>query len=466
MKLYNTLSREKEEFPEPDKQKKINFFVCGPTVYDDPHIGHARTYIFFDFFAKYLRARGYDVFYLQNITDIDDKIIKRSAERAEDPATLAEQYTKSYLEDMQALGVDAINQYAPATEFIPEIEQQVQRLIDNGFAYIIEHDGWYFDISKDKDYGKLSGRTVEQAEDGVSRIDEAIFKKNKGDFCLWKFWSGSDAEPKWESPLGTGRPGWHIEDTAITEKFFGPHYDIHGGGVDLKFPHHEAEMAQQISATGITPEDFVRVWMHTGALLVDGKKMSKSLGNFLTIKDFLKENTADTLRWVMLTHHYRTPLDYSAESISQAASAMRAIKIFLAKSIFLSKDAFDVDDDTIEKIFNDLDYNFYSALEDDINTPLAISSLFSAMSALQVSAGKLGLKASEKIYTSFKEKLELLGFALEMPEIPQEVQQKAQERELSRAHKQFKQSDLLRNEINALGYEVEDTSIGPFLWPK
>ena len=253
MKLYNTLSR-KKKCPEPEEQRKLRLFVCGPTVYDYTHIGHARTYLFFDFFTKYLRHRGYEVNYLQNITDIDDKIIARAADRKIRPDELAQQFTDFYFEDMKTISVDAVTIYAPATAFISQIVAQVERLVDKGFAYKIENDGWYFDISKDEDYGKLSGRTASQAEDGVSRIDDSDAKRNRGDFCLWKF--SKPNEPKWNTRIGTGRPGWHIEDTAISEYYFGPQYDIHGGADDLKFPHHEAEIAQQESASGLKP--FVR----------------------------------------------------------------------------------------------------------------------------------------------------------------------------------------------------------------
>ena len=332
MEVYNTLSRRKEFLPEPEEQRKLRLFVCGPTVYDYAHIGHARTYIFFDFFAKYLRSKGYEVNYLQNITDIDDKIIARAAERDEAPAKLAKEFTEKYFEDMRVLGVDAVTTYAPATKFITQIALQVERLVDKGFAYEIKNDGWYFDISKDVDYGKLSGRTAAQAEDGVSRIDDSENKRNKGDFCLWKF--SKPGEPVWNTRLGAGRPGWHIEDTAISEYYFGPQYDIHGGADDLKFPHHEAEIAQQESASGLKP--FVKFWVHTGFLLVDGKKMSKSSGNFITVREFLKKYPPEILRWLALSHHYRSPLDYSDDDAEQAKSALQNIyqKIYLlSKSV-------------------------------------------------------------------------------------------------------------------------------------
>ena len=447
MQLYNTLSRKKETLPEPEEQRKIRLFVCGPTVYDDAHIGHARTYLFFDFFAKYLRSRGYEVNYLQNITDIDDKIITRAAERNIKPSELARQFTESYFEDMRAIGVDAVTTYAQATDFISQIVAQVERLIDKGFAYKIENDGWYFDISKDKDYGKLSGRTVAQAEDSVSRIDNSDAKRNKGDFCLWKF--SKLEEPKWTTQIGVGRPGWHIEDTAITEYYFGPQYDIHGGADDLKFPHHEAEIAQQESASGLKP--FVRFWMHTGFLLVDGKKMSKSLGNFITVKDFLKKYPPEVLRWLMLSHHYRSPLDFSDKIAEQAKAALGNIyqELYLLsksekKQIDLAEE--NADRDRYEK-------QFLAALDDDLNSPKALAVMHQLLSIPFVGDRSkiellkrwnklLGLNMEKAFYNAAEER----GVAGKLEKYKQ-----------CRANQQFVQSDALRKEIEALGYEVRDT---------
>ena len=274
LKLYSTLSRKREIF-KSIKKGKVNLFVCGPTVYDYAHLGHAKTYIQFDIIVKYLRYKGYKVFYLQNITDIDDKIIKRANEEKVDWKEIVKKYKEEYLEDMKNLGVDSIDKYANATDYIPEIISQVKRLIDKGIAYKIS-DGYYFDLTKFKEYGKLAKRKTEQAEDAVSRIDENPEKRNKGDFCLWKF--KKENEPFWESELGEGRPGWHIEDTAITEKELGSQYDIHGGGLDLIFPHHEAEIAQMESISGKKP--LVRYWMHIGFLKTKNRKMSNSSGNF------------------------------------------------------------------------------------------------------------------------------------------------------------------------------------------
>ena len=268
--LYNTLSGEKESFTIP--RRTLRLFVCGPTVYDRSHIGHARIYIFFDVFAAYLKSLKARVFYLQNITDIDDKIIRRAKESGKEPLALAKELTRAHFADMKKLDVRNVTKYVPATKEIPTIIKQVAALIAKGVAYEIAGDGWYFDVSKFPEYGKLSRRTTEQAEDGVSRIDESINKRNRADFCLWKF--KRDGEPSWKAPFGDGRPGWHIEDTAISEKYFGPQYDLHGGGLDLKFPHHEAEIAQQEALSG---KKLVKYWMHSGLVAVEGQKMAKSL---------------------------------------------------------------------------------------------------------------------------------------------------------------------------------------------
>ena len=294
LKLYNTLSQKKEVFrprilrrlrqglplrsarsahrkqAQDKKGKKVNLFVCGITPYDFAHIGHARTYIVFDMIAKYLREKGFDVFYLQNITDVEDRIIQRAREKKTTFKKLARQFEKKYLKDMKTLKVDSVTKYARAIDYIKEIISQVKRLKTKGFAYKIK-EGIYYDISKLKDYGKLSNRTVSQAEDAESRIDESKAKKNRGDFCLWKLapyqtYSGAGSDPAWPSPWGPGKPGWHIEDTAITEKHFGPQYDIHGGARDLMFPHHEAEIAQMEAISGKAP--MVKYWLHAGFLTV------------------------------------------------------------------------------------------------------------------------------------------------------------------------------------------------------
>jgi len=453
MFLYNSLSRKKEELPTPETQRKIRLFVCGPTVYDYAHIGHARTYILFDFFAKYLRSQGYEVTYLQNITDLDDKIIARAAERNVKPEKLAKEFTAAYFEDMQMLGVDAVDRYAPATDFIAQIAGQVERLIDKGFAYQIEGDGWYFDISKDTDYGKLSGRTVAQAEDGVSRIDDADAKRNRGDFCLWKF--SKPGEPIWNVPIGAGRPGWHIEDTAISEYYFGPQYDIHGGGVDLKFPHHEAELAQQESASGLKP--FVRFWMHTGFLTVDGQKMSKSLGNFITIEDFLKKNPPEVLRWIALANHYRSPVDFSDQLVEQARAALENLRNHYLELRQEDRKEEKRNDQNTLPVWQE---RFNAALRDDLNTPQALATMFDVVKDNELSA-----KEKRVLLDQFDQVLGL-NITRKTEEIPSPIKEMLEKYNECRVNKQFIQSDALRKEMEALGYEVRDAEQGSRLVKK
>ena len=456
IQIYNSLSRKKERIP---RIKKLRLFVCGPTVYDDAHIGHARTYIFFDFFAKYLRSLGHDVKYVQNITDIDDKIIRRASEEKKDPLKLADYFTKRYFADMKALGVNSVNVYAPATKFIPQIVKQVQNLIKNGYAYEIPGDGWYYDISRFRNYGKLSGRTVEGAEDAISRIDESVRKRNKGDFCLWKF--SKPGEPSWKSPPGDGRPGWHIEDTAISEHYFGPQYEIHGGGLDLKFPHHEAEIAQQEAASGKNP--FVKMWMHTGMVTVGGQKMSKSLGNFIAISDYLKNHSPEALRLAFFGCHYRSPADYNDKLIENAERALSGLKEFSAKLDFIQKSK--VGSEQIADI-SIYEKHFTNALQDDINTPEALASVFRLASDLNPKIWTLSKKSAGAAQKHLKTALGALGIGLRLPKTPKKISDLARTREKLRSNKQFIQSDALRKKIDGLGYLIEDTPIGPFVWSK
>ncbi len=458
MFIYNTLSGHKEPLV-PPARGPLKLFVCGLTPYDYAHIGNARTYIVFDAFATYLRSRGLKVFYLQNVTDVDDKIIRRAREEGVRAADVAKKFEKAYHEDEKALGIDSVTKYAPATKYIKEITAQIQTLIDKGHAYKIEDDGWYFDIATFPEYGKLAKRTVQQAEDSVTRIDESIGKKNKGDFALWKF--SKPGEPSWNTPLGEGRPGWHIEDTAITEKFFGPQYDIHGGGIDLKFPHHEAEIAQQEAASGKAP--LAAIWMHAGHLLVNGQKMSKSLGNFITIRDFLKDHSAALLRFVTLSHHYRSPLDYSDELVRQSAAALDGIAQFLAKLAFPKKSS-GIEDPKLE--IENYETKFREALEDDFNTPGALAGLFGLIAAANPKIWNFDKKTAGVIRKWLIAKLDLFGITPDMPEIPSKAEKLANAREKFRAARQFADSDRLRKEIETLGYILEDTPAGPFLWPK
>ena len=442
LKVYNTLTRKKEEFV-PIKGKKVNLFVCGPTSYDYSHIGHAKTYTQFDFIVKYLRYKKFKIFYLQNITDIDDKIIKRADEKKDSWKELSTKFEKTFYEDMKNLHVTSVNKYARATDYIKEIISQVKRLVKKGHAYKLE-DGYYFNLSKFKEYGKLSGRNYEEAEDATTRIDKNINKKNKGDFCLWKF--SKENEPSWKSSLGNGRPGWHIEDTAITEKFFGSNYDVHGGARDLIFPHHEAEIAQMESISGKKP--LVKYWLHTGFLNVKGTKMSKSLSNFITIRDALGRYDYKTIRFFFFTSHYRKPIDFSDDSLNETENSLKRINDFILNS---KENKGNVD----KKLMDKTKKLFFEALDDDFDTPKAISVLFEFIrEANKNNPGRNCYKLMKEINEIF----DLFEFRKEI--IPEEIKLMAEERENYRRLKKWKKSDEIREAIKKKGYQVEDTSEG------
>ena len=443
LKFYNTLSRKKEVF-KPINEKKINMFVCGPTVYDYIHLGNAKTYIQFDFIARYLRSIGYKVFYLQNITDIDDRIINRAKEDNLDWKKVKDEYERFFLGDMKSLNVTSVDKYARATDYIPEIISQVKRLIKKGYAYKIS-DGWYFDLSKDRDYGKLAKRTELELEDAVSRIDENKEKRNKGDFCLWKF--SKPEEPIWKSDIGNGRPGWHIEDTAITEKEFGSQYDIHGGGIDLIFPHHEAEIAQMESLSGKIP--LVRYWLHTGFLEINSEKMGKSKKNFYTIRDVIERGYNPTyLRYFFLSAHYRKPLNFTFENLDAAKNAYEKLKNILSE---FKKSREKKNKKDIDAAYR----QFLEIVNDDLNMPKALSYLWDILREDR-------LNDAEKYELALKFD-EVFGLNLgkeEKVEVPAEVKKLVDERERLRKGKDFKTADKIREKINKLGFVVEDKERG------
>ncbi len=461
MLIYNTLTQKKELIPEHDP---IRMFVCGPTVYGDPHIGNARTFVTFDMFVRFLRSQGKSVSYIQNITDVEDKIIRRAEEEGATWDVVAKKYTEVYLANMQALKVTSVDTYAPATEYIPQIVAQVKTLIEKKNAYLIEGDGWYFDLTTFPDYGKLAHRTVEQAEDGTSRIDMSDKKRNRGDFALWKF--SKENEPSWETELGAGRPGWHIEDTAITEHFYGPQYDIHGGAIDLKFPHHEAEIAQQESASGLKP--FVRLWMHAGFLTVNGQKMSKSLKNFITIDALLAKHSADVFRMMILMHHYRSPFDYTNGLAENARKNISTIAAFVRKLEIIAASADETATPELDPAATQypLPAEILFALDDDFNTPKALAAVFTFIGDLQPKIWTLPKNEAASIAEKLIQLFETFGITLPKPEISANIMEIVEARELSRRSKQFAQSDALRKELDGLGYDVEDTPKGAFVWPK
>ncbi len=455
MKIYNTMSRKKEQF-KPMNDQRVKLFVCGPTVYDDAHIGHGRTYISFDMIKRYLEYKGYSVFYLQNVTDIDDKIINRSAEVDADPEVLARKFEKRYQEDMEALGVNGVNFFARATDHVPEIISQIETLIEKGFAYETS-TGVYFDEAKFENFGKLSRRNLEDLN--VHRVNIDQTKKNPGDFALWK---KRDVYPVWDSPWGTGRPGWHIEDTAITEEYFGPQYDIHGGGLDLIFPHHEAEIAQMEAASGKSP--MVRYWMHTGFLNVSGEKMSKSLGNFITIRDLLEDHDPQVFRFFVLSTHYRSPIDFSEKTLEQAAKSLKRIQKTVEKlNELLGSSSGNDDDDYFIGLLEEYQTKFLESMDNDFNTPEALAHIFNFVKELNKAFEdkRPSEKVLKDIILFFNEFGEIMGFDLavksndgdisgELLDIIKDVRQKLREK------KEWALSDDIRGRLNDLGIDVED----------
>jgi len=326
MKIYDTMQKKNVQF-KIRNDRIIKMYVCGPTVYDKPHIGHAKTYVFFDSLAKYLRLKGHTVFYIQNITDVDDKIITRAAEQNRPAEAISREYLRTYLDAMNSLKINSVNIYIPATLLIKKIIMQIRTLIRKGYAYETD-DGVYFSVSKFQDYGKLSGQDLEALRAGA-RVNVNENKRDPKDFVIWK--KMKPGEPHWNSPWGDGRPGWHIEDTAITDSFFGEIYDIHGGGADLIFPHHEAEIAIERSITG--RKILARYWIHTGMLNIGGEKMSKSLKNYLTIEDVLRDFSPEDIRYSLLNSQFNTQLSFSEELMFESRKNVASISSIYNKLV-------------------------------------------------------------------------------------------------------------------------------------
>ncbi|MFA6376652.1 MAG: cysteine--tRNA ligase [Candidatus Paceibacterota bacterium] len=443
--IYSTMTRKVAELV-PMVAGKVKFFVCGPTVYDLSHLGHAKTYTQFDFIVKYLRWSGFDVNYLQNITDLDDKIIKRAAEKNISWKDLTQDFEKKYIEDMQALGNNAVSKFARATDYIENIVDQTQRMLDKGLAYRTPDGSIYFEIAKFGDYGKLSGRTELKEDDSVSRIDADDQKKGWNDFCLWKV--SKEGEPSWDTALGKGRPGWHIEDTAITEVEFGPHYDIHGGAIDLIFPHHEAEITQMESIAGAP---LVRYWMHTGFLNINSVKMSKSLGNFKTIRDLLKAYDHRVLRYFFISNHYRAAMDFNDAALEQAKNSLGRIDEF----IFNKVDA-NFDDDADEAIVETAKAKFHEALANDFNTPQAFAVLFEFIRGQNMKE-----KSGRRTFEFLRQIDSFVGFMkFDAAKTDAFIESLIADRNVARAAKDFAKSDLIRDRLLSMGVKIYDAKEG------
>jgi len=462
LRIYNTLTRKREVF-KPIHGNRVNMFVCGPTTYDLSHLGHARTYIAYDIIARYLRYKGYSLFYIMNITDVDDKIINKAKSIGTDPLELAREYERYFYEDMAKLGIQSVNLFARASEHIPEIIDQVKTLIDKGYAYETE-TGVYYDITKFKDLGTLSHQKPSELR--KHRIEPDPTKRTAQDFALWK--KRGQEELGWDSPWGRGRPGWHIEDTAITTHYFGPQYDIHGGAVELIFPHHEAEIAQAEAATGRKP--LVKYWVHTGILKVDGKKMSKSLGNFITIRDVLKKYDPEVLRFFFASAHYRSVIDFSEASLEQAEQSLQTLRNALSNVQKLTPTpGIGKNETELERKVLQCRDKFVKAMDDDFNSPFALTALFDLANEVNKfvdSHETISANLLEKVIKAFKElggvfnilqkeeRKVNLGIVDDLVDLLIELRQRFRET------KNWEMSDMIRSRLKDMGIILEDTATG------
>jgi len=479
IKVYNTLTKKKETFI-PQQQGKVRFYACGPTVYDYFHIGNARPFVTFDVFRRYLMYRGFQVLYVQNITDVDDKIIKKANDEGVSTQEVAQRYARAYLEDLQKLRILPADVNPRATAHIDEMIALVKKLVDKGFAYEIDGDV-YYDVSKFKDYGKLSGKKIDELQSGA-RIEVDERKHNPLDFALWK--AAKPGEPWWESPWGKGRPGWHIECSAMSMKYLGETLDIHAGGEDLIFPHHENEIAQSEAATG---KPFSRYWLHIGFLQIRGEKMSKSLGNFLTAREVVKRHKPEAVRLFFLQKHYRSPINYTEDILSETESALNRllntlekIETILGKTRFtgIEPESLTSDEKSVWEAVQANKNRFLEEMDDDFNTAGAIGHLFEMGKQANKILEKESLSENEKkilafVRRTFLEFDSFLGLfesngeggGVEEETFTQLVDLLLQVRTTLRAKKEWALADDIRNGLAKLGIQIEDHK-GGTTWKK
>lgn len=452
LKIFNTLSREKEVFT-PIEANKVGMYVCGVTVYDLCHIGHGRTFVCFDVIARYLRYLGYDLTYVRNITDVDDKIIKRAIENKETCDQLVDRMVGEMYRDFDALNILRPDVEPRATHHIAEIIDIVEKLIQRGHAYVAENGDVMFDIESFPQYGKLSRQDLSQLQAGA-RIEISEIKKSPMDFVLWKM--SKPNEPSWDSPWGKGRPGWHIECSAMNSKQLGDHFDIHGGGSDLMFPHHENEIAQSCCAHD---GDYVNYWIHSGMIMVDKEKMSKSLGNFFTIRDVLNHYNGEVVRYFLLTAHYRSQLNYSEENLNLAQGALERLYTALR----------DTTPSVAPQGGEEFVAQFKEAMDDDFNTPNAISVLFEMTREINKLKAEDKTKA-DHLAARLRELGNILGLLQQSPEAflqagaddseVAKIEALIKQRNEARAAKNWAAADEARNQLNAMGIILEDGANG------
>ena len=461
MQIYNSLTRKKEEF-KPIHEGKAGIYACGPTVYYYFHIGNARPFITFDVLRRQLEREGYQVTFVQNFTDIDDKMIRRANEEGITVRELADRFIAEYYVDAKALGIRPATVHPKATEHIAEIIQLITRLIDNGHAYATPSGDVYYRVSAFPGYGKLSGQNMEDRETGASeRLNVETDKESPEDFALWK--AQKPGEPAWDSPWGKGRPGWHIECSAMSMKYLGETFDIHCGGKDLLFPHHENEIAQSEGATG---KKYVNYWMHNGFINVDNQKMSKSLNNFFTVRDIAKEYDLEAVRLFMLSAHYRSPINFSREQIEAANASLN--RLYTARNslrcqIENGEDRpLNAEEEAFVERLKSYEKRFDDAMDDDMNTADALGAIFELVKDANVTVREgVSRKAAKAALDSLEAICDVLGLlSKKEDELPEEIAALVRERAEARKNKDWARSDELRNQIVSAGYILEDTKQG------
>ena len=458
MQIYNTMTRKKEELV-PLVPGEVRMYACGPTVYNFFHIGNARPFIVFDTMRRYLEYKGFKVTFVQNFTDIDDKMIKRANEEGTTVKELGDRFIKEYYQDADALGVERATVNPRATEHIQDIINLVQTLVEKGHAYPTENGDVYFSVRSFPSYGKLSGQNIDDLENGA-RVDPGDVKRDPLDFALWK--GEKPGEPSWDSPWGKGRPGWHIECSAMSMSILGESFDIHAGGQDLIFPHHENEIAQSEAATG---RPFARYWMHNGYINVDNQKMSKSLGNFFTVREIAEEFDLSAVRMFMLGVHYRNPVNFSRELIQQAEAALTRLRTARERLKDALRGEATEEDTAFMQELAAFKERFEAAMDDDLNTADALGVLFDFARSANIFVTKpRGAEAIDAAAELYDKLTGVLGLAMEVKD---QADEKAlallEERQAARKAKDFKKADAIRDELKAMGYLVEDTAAGPKL---
>jgi cysteinyl-tRNA synthetase len=457
--FFNTLTRRKEKFVSLE-EGKVRIYTCGPTVYDFAHIGNFRTFVFQDLLRRWLKYRGFKVIQVMNITDVDDKTIKGARKERIPLRQYTDYYMKAFFEDIEALNLERAEYYPRATDHIPEMVELIKRLMEKGYAYRGEDGSIYYDISKFKDYGKLSKLKIEELKPGARvKVDE-YGKEEARDFALWKAWDEEDGDVFWETEIGKGRPGWHIECSTMAMKYLGETIDIHSGGVDLIFPHHENEIAQSEAATG---KPFARYWLHSEHLLVEGRRMAKRYGNFYTLRDLIKMGyDPKAIRYLLMSTHYRQQLNFTFEGLEAAKGAVDRLTTFVRR--LLEADGVGCGEE-VKRLMADVQKHFESAMDDDLNIGVALAALFDFVRDVNklMDENKLSRQEAEEVYDlmmKFDKVLGVIGEVEAEEKLPPEAEELIRRREEARKAKDWATADRIREQLRAMGIILEDTPQG------